>query len=215
MRRAFLLLLLANAVLAAYLYSAPAARREAGSPAQLEMNADQVRLLGPAAPESAPPSKSAPAPAACLEWGPFAGPIRALAAQTLRQQGLTEAVSPDTRKGPGYWAYVPPLKSRAEAEQKAAELKKRGAGELFLIQDDSHWRNAISLGMFSTEAAAKAYVEELRKKGIRSAVAGRRDEGKPTALFIRDPGEAAAEKLAALKSAFPDAELKAGGCPPP
>ena len=80
----------------------------------------------------------------------------------------------------GFWVFIPPFATRREAESKAAELKKLGVPEFFVVQDGAQAR-AISLGVFSTREAASARLEQLRGKGVRSAKVGERP-GKP-ALF--------------------------------
>ncbi len=68
-----------------------------------------------------------------------------------------------------FWVHIPPLKSRREAESKAAELKNLGIKEYFVVQDGSANHLAISLGLFSTSEAATAALAALREKSVRSA----------------------------------------------
>ena len=68
-----------------------------------------------------------------------------------------------------FWVHIPPLKSKREAESKAAELKGLGIKEYFIVQDSSANHLAISLGLFSTSEAADAALAALREKGVRSA----------------------------------------------
>ena len=94
-----------------------------------------------------------------------------------------------------YWVYIPPLPSKQEADKKAAELKKLRVPEFFVVQDAGPMRNAISLGIFSSKAAATERLEQLRAKTVKSAKVGERD-GKLAsgALEVRGP-EAQAEAL--------------------
>ena len=73
----------------------------------------------------------------------------------------------------GFWVFIPPLATKKEAEIKAAELKRLGVPEFFIVQDGAQAR-AISLGVFSTRDAANARLEQLRSKGVRSAKIGER-----------------------------------------
>lgn len=73
-----------------------------------------------------------------------------------------------------YWVFIPPLANKQEADKKTIELKKMDAPEFFVVQDAGPNHLAISLGIFSSEAAAKERLESLRAKGIRSAKMGER-----------------------------------------
>jgi hypothetical protein len=75
---------------------------------------------------------------------------------------------------------------------------------------------AISLGIFSTEEAAGKYLEQLRAKGVKSAVTGPRTQEIDATLFqIRDSSEAMSAQMAKLKLDFPGSELKAVECRKP
>ena len=106
------------------------------------------------------------------------------------------------------------MKTAAEAEKKTGELVKRGVTDFTIVQDDVQWRYAIALGSFPTEEAANAHLAQLRQKTVRSAVVGTRNAGGGT-FVIRDPGDAAAAKIAELKSEFPNGQLKAAACAVP
>jgi len=75
-----------------------------------------------------------------------------------------------------YWVFMPPLRNRQAANSKAAELRKLGVEDFFIVQEDPKFRFAISLGVFKSEEAAKARLEELKKRGVRS---GRVVRGRP------------------------------------
>ena len=70
--------------------------------------------------------------------------------------------------------HVPPLGSKEAAERKAAEIRKLGVDDLFIVQDPGPAQFAISLGLYRNETQANRLLESLREKGVRSAqVAGR------------------------------------------
>ncbi len=73
----------------------------------------------------------------------------------------------------GFWVFIPPAATKKEADAKAAELKRLGVPEFFVVQEGAQAR-AISLGVFSTRDAANARLEQLRGKGVRSAKIGER-----------------------------------------
>lgn len=87
-----------------------------------------------------------------------------------------------------YWVFIPPLASKQDADRKAGELKRLGAPEFFIVQDDGPNRLAISLGIFSTEEAARERLDALRAKGVRSARSGERSvRAASAALEISGP----------------------------
>jgi hypothetical protein len=156
-------------------------------------------------------------PAACLEWGIFAGPNVARAEGALSRlelpAGQVERVLADAG---GYWVHVPPLKTKAEVDRKARELRDLGVTEFFVVQDAGQWRNAISLGIFRTDEAAQTFLAKLKQQGVRSAIAARRENFlKQVAFYVREPDEATVARVTALQQEFPGSELKAGPCPAP
>lgn len=68
-----------------------------------------------------------------------------------------------------YWVNIPPLASKQEADNKAAELKKLNVPEFFIVQESGPNNRAISLGLFSSRDAAQARFDMLRDRGVRSA----------------------------------------------
>jgi cell division septation protein DedD len=238
MRLLFLLLVLANAVFYAYTF---AVRQQDGTGriAVLQINPEKIRVVRatgsapsqkprPAAPAktAAPPASSvpaktagpaaSPAPAACLEWGLLAGPDVARADGAIARldlpQVLVQRVVADVG---GYWVYIPPVKSKAEVDKKIRELKALGVTDFFAVQDQSQWRNAISLGIFKSEDAARNFLARMRGKGVRSAVVERRENFlKQIVYFVREPREATVAKLTELQREFPGTEIKAVACPP-
>jgi hypothetical protein len=228
MRALFLLLVLANLVYFAY---AHVTREGAGAETQVErlqIAPEKIKLLkvaGQAPPEKgkgqgkaippAPPRSAMAIPTACLEWGVFAGPAVAKAEAALAALELPPAqVERVVADSGGYWVYMPPQKTRAEADRKVGELKALGVTEFFLVQEAGPWRNAISLGIFSTDEAAQAFLAKLKERGVRTAVTGRRENFlKQVAFYVREPNEATVARVTALQQEFPGSEIKAGACP--
>lgn len=217
MRILFFILLLANAVFFAYSWFDPGA--QAGGEAQIigqQLNPEKIRLLEPEQvsaltrkPE--PPKPAAPAAVAsvCLEWGGFLGADMVRAGQALAPLALGAKLTQRTQDDvSGFWVYIPPLASRQAATQKAGELKRLGVDDYFVVPDDPKWRNAISLGVFKTEDAAKARLAALRAKGVRSATMGARDTPPGRTFFrLHDATPALVAKLNELKQSFPGSEV--------
>lgn len=221
MKWLFYLLLLANVVFFAYMQLATGDNGEAAL-VRRQFNAEKIKLLNPKEALTIPVLKpavkleNAPAarPAACMEWGVFSGTDLARAQDALDKLQLGESLSlRSSEETVGHWVYIAPLKTKKDAENKIAELKALGIGEYFLMQDNSPWRNAISLGVFKSEELARNYLAKLQEKGVKSAVIGERGHQVKRTLFqIRDAGDALATKLAELQRDFPGSELKAVEC---
>jgi hypothetical protein len=228
MRAFFLLLVLANLVFYAY---AQVARESGGVDRQLpqlQIAPEKIKLLTadgklpvekrpPARKPKPPPKVATAAPAACLEWGVFAGPGVAKAEAALAQLELPAAqIERTVTDTSGYWVHMPPQKTKADADRKVRELKTLGVTELVMVLDPGEWRYAISLGIFRTEEAARGFLAELRKQGVRTAVIARRDNFlKQVVFYVREPSPATAARLALTQNDFPGSELKAGPCPKP
>jgi len=82
------------------------------------------------------------------------------------------------------------------------------------VNEAGQWRNAISLGLFKTEAAAETELERLRQRGVRSAIVTRRDKFLKQAIYyLREPDSSVIARLAELNRDFTGSEIKAGSCP--
>lgn len=215
MRWMFILLLLANIGFAAYIQFLP----EQSGDAQLvrqQIHPEKIKLLSPSQPPPVP-DKPAAKLMACLEWGGFAGNELARAEAALAKLELGDKLTQRSlEETTGYWVYIAPLKTKQDAEKKITELKGLGITEYFLVQEGSKWRNAISLGIYKTEEAAKKKLDDLQEQGVKSAVTGERGDLVRQVMFvIRNPAEPAQAKLVELQQSFPGSELKSVICPPP
>ena len=214
MRLLFLIFLLANVAAFGYIRFAES---RVGADAQiglLQISPEKMKLLKSGAPAPARKGEGAASRAqpslVCLEWGGFTADEVARAAAALAKVAPGDKVS-QRESGESFWVYIPPLKTRADADKKAGELRARGITDFAVMQDNDQWQFALSLGVFATEEAANAYLGQLRQKAVRSAVVGPRGT-KASTFVIRDPGDAAALKIAELKADFPNAQLKAATC---
>jgi len=212
MRTAFFVLLLANVAFFAYFWAGAAG--EANGDAQIvgqQLNPEKIRLL---APEQLPaPARTPEAPkaaSACIEWGALQGSDTARALAALEPLGLGAKLTQRKQEElAAYWVYVPPLASRQSAAQKAAELKRLGVEEYFVVPDDPKWRNAISLGVFKTEDAAKARLDVLRAKGVKSATSGAREMQLTKTYFqVHEANATVTAKLNELKQGFAGTEVR-------
>ncbi len=109
----------------------------------------------------------------------------------------------------GYWTYIPPEKSKEAALIEIGKLDSKGIKDHFLIQESGKWQYAISLGIFKTAESAKKYEALLKRKGISSALSGKRDTGQSELLIENLPDSAAAQFR---KLDFGDAKLESVDC---
>lgn len=239
MRAVFLLLIAANLALFAWArYYAGADGTTDPEPLRRQIKPESIRILtGPEladlpalkpkpGPEAAPgalaaaqgapaaapgaPAQTPAAPSACAEWGGFAIAEAPRAEQALAPLALgarlTQKRSDETA---GWWVFIPPQVNRAAALRKTAELKSLGVDDYFVIQDEGKSRWAVSLGVFSSEEAARSRLEALRAKGVRSAQTGER-ETPVTKVWFQARGADAAQqaKLREIAQTFPGTEVR-------
>lgn len=209
MRAIFLLLLLANLALVAYVMWQPS-----GGEPQLvaeQLNADQIRIIAPRAPAARTPRKPT-----CVDWVGFSADELTYAQRALEPLQLGERVSTyEVQVVANWWVYIAPLKNKAELDRKLAELDKLGVTEYAAQTAPGPMRFAISLGSFRSEEAASSQLENLQRKGVRSAKVGKREHRLTLiALRVRDPDTRVSARLAELQTHFPGTELKVLDCPP-
>jgi hypothetical protein len=223
MRALFLFFVLAN--LAFYAWSTLLAPRESASdprPLRTQIDPGKIRLLPPE-PETtrtpAPPPRPKPGAetavaaqgtAACVEWGSFTLADAPNAERALEPLALGDRLSQRrVEETASWWVYLPPQGNRQNAQKKAAELKAMGVTDMFIVADEGRWRWAISLGVFRSEDAAKAQLEAMRVRGVRTALLGERELQVPKIwLQARNAEPAQLARWRELAQAFPGAEFR-------
>jgi hypothetical protein len=219
MRALFLLLVAANLGLFAWsrYYAAPDGASDP-EPARRQVKPETIRLL--AGPELAglpllkprPPAEGTPGTVSgsCVEWGGFSVAEAPRAEQALEPLALGPRLSQRrSEEKAGWWVFIPPQGNRPAAQKKTAELKALGIDDYFILQEENNMRWAVSLGVFSSEDAAKARLEALRAKGVRSAQTGERDT-QVTKIWLQARGADAAlqARLREIAKALPGTEVK-------
>lgn len=233
MKLAFLLLVLVNVALFAWQHGVFGRFTESGrEPERIarQVEPERIRVLSErevqvlreraaaqsrAAAAAAPPAASGAAldlsvAQSCVEFGDFIGPDLARVETALLKLGLGSRQSARTVEAPGwYLVYLPPFKTRAEADRAVADLKKSGVKDL-LVFTDGPLRLGVSLGSFRDPELAKAHVASLVKLGVKSA----RVSDKPTAvsatrLQMRELDAEAAQQLGAIAKEFPSQSVRA------
>jgi hypothetical protein len=217
-----LLLLLANLGFFTWIYFGAGRASDEPQLMEQQLNPQAIRLLRPdqvaalAAERAKQTAKSPPKAtvAACLELGAFIPGDVARVQQALEPLALGSRLSlRRVEEIASYWVFMPPQRNRQAANQKAAELKKLGVEDFFIVQEDPKFRFAISLGVFKTQEAAQSRLAELRAKGVRTARVGPRETSVQKVYFtVREVPDALASRLNELRQSFAGSELKA--CPP-
>ncbi len=222
MRTVFFLLLLANLGFFAWTYLGAGRASDEPQLIEQQLNPNEIRLLTgdqvaklaadrakQAAERPKPPPPKAPV-AACLELGGFNPGDVAQVQKALAPLGLGSRLSQRRAEEiASYWVFMPPLRNRQAANSKAAELRKLGVEDFFIVQEDPKFRFAISLGVFKTEEAAKVRLEELKKKGVRTARVGPRETSVQKVYFaVKEVPDALVAKLNELRQAYTGTELK-------
>ena len=219
MRALFLLLIAANLALFAWTryYAAPDSASDP-EPARRQVKPESIRLL--AGPELAGLPMLKPKPMAetaqinpagiCHEWGAFSVAEATRAEQVLEPLALGGRLSQRrSEEKAGWWVFIPPQANRPAALKKTAELKSLGIEDYFVLQDEGSMRWAVSLGVFSSEEAAKTRLEALRAKGVRSAQTGERDTQVTKIWFqVRGADPALQAKLQGFAKGLPGTEIR-------
>jgi hypothetical protein len=224
MRTLFLLLLAANVGFFAWsqYYATPDGASDP-APLRRQVNPAGIRML--AGPELAGLPVLKPKPAAetassgalaaggCVEWGGFSVAEAPRAEQALEPLALGARLSQRrSEEKAGWWVFIPPQGNRAAAQKKTAELKSLGIDDYFVLQEEGALRWAVSLGVFSSEDAAKARLEALRARGVRSAQTGERETQVAKVWFqVRGADAALQGRLKGFAQALPGTEIR--DCP--
>ena len=150
----------------------------------------------------------------CLEWGEFSGTDSVRAAAALTTLKLTDKLTQrQTEYAIGYWVYLPPAQTGAEMDKNIAELKTHNVKDYFTVQDAGPWKNAISLGVFKTEKAARKAFDSFRSKGVKTAVMGElMSKFKLTVFVLKSPDVGVIEKMVTLQQKFAGSAVHLVAC---
>jgi hypothetical protein len=154
------------------------------------------------------------AEALCVEWrglnlvefAQVREQLKALVGQ--RVMSFTE-VPLNTR----HWVIFPPLPSPQSATAKLNELAAAGVQDAFVVKDGS-WRNAISLGLYANDEAARRRVREVEDKGVLGTrVELQPRQGTDFYFVIRSEDPDALKNLGGIKQAYPNSQQSRVACP--
>lgn len=192
---------------------------------QREFHPEQVKLLPPG---PAPTAKPAATPAAaerptqsadagqCQIWEHIPAAELSRARQLLATLKLGEPKGePEVSEQKRYWVYLPPFKSLADAQKRTDELKTLGLADkdFFIVNDAGANRNAVSLGVYSTEEAARQRLEAMQDKGVRGVRSGLRESVKMARIVLAQPDEDGLTRLNRAVLDIKGSELRSTDCP--
>ena len=186
--------------------TAPAALDKLDKPAVPEPAATPAPVPIAAPPAPAPPSAAAEALLACIEIGNFdPNEAKSFHARLAVAKLSARSTQRSVQEVGSYMVFIPAQDGRDGAERRAAELRRLGLTDFYILPESSSVRDAISLGLFKTEAAAKAHVGHLISQGVRSArIMARTASTNKVAFRLQDLNAAQQAGFAALVSAFPN-----------
>ena len=210
LRLAFFLLLIINVAVGAYFYLNPTANPLLASvEPPLELNRDKLNIISVADPGRA--QQEALIGSACVDFG--VKPVDGARAQALfNALSLGDRLS--TRNAEEFTRFaitIPGLKDKKTADALVATLKKTGVKDVSALGD-----NSISLGVFSSDEAAKRTLDELGTKAgalIKNAtITPRNPQVKEAVFSIREPDTAIIARLSLMQRDFEASNLKAVTC---
>lgn len=227
MKLLFLLLLLLNIALLAWQQGVFGHFAESGrEPERItrQMQPDRIRVLSEkdvqelreranqsraaaSTTASSPTAVAAPdltVPQACVEFGDFIGTDVARVEAALLQLGLGSRQTARQVEVPGlYMVYLPPYKTRAEAERVAADLNQRGVKDMMIL-GDGPLRLGISLGAFRDVELARTHAAAVEKLGVKNVrVSDKPNPITATRYQLRELDAQAAQQLGSIRKEFP------------
>ena len=155
----------------------PVAEAPAGVP-RLQLLSEAPRPAPPPAPAPGstvvlPVAASVePTPTQCFSFGPYATPaaLRRAHERVQSQALLTRVREVANGQASGWRVFAPPLPSRAEAQALADRMTAAGFEDLLVMADGSE-ANAIALGRYRSEVAARRRQTALQAAGFTAQVA--------------------------------------------
>jgi hypothetical protein len=211
----FLLLLVANLAFAGHIYLTSTKPREAGP---VEVNREAMKILSitdaAKAQREAQEAKKlveSLTSASCLQFS--VKPADAARAQTvLGAMGLGDRLSlKNVEEFTRFAIALPVQKDRKTADTLVANLKKANVKDVLIMAD-----NSVSLGLFSTEDAAKRVVAELETKASALVkgvtITPKNPQTKESVFSIKTPDAALIAKVATMQRDFDSSVLKGAEC---
>lgn len=143
-----------------WLFRAPP---RAPEPVVLAAGVPRLELVGGTTATATP----SPVPAACFRYGPFRNPAAFAAARTaLAREVLWTATGRAFDTPPRGWRVVLPQPSREQATATAQRIGAAGFADYLVLPATGGDANAIALGRYGSEAAARERARALAAAGF-------------------------------------------------
>ncbi|MCM1128480.1 MAG: SPOR domain-containing protein [Alistipes senegalensis] len=108
-----------------------------------------------------------------------------------------------------YMAFIAPSANQKAAEEKIAELEKKGIKSYYLIRDPGELKWAVSLGVFKTREAAEKHAADMEKNGFANIhVAPRGLSSEKTVYRLNHLNDEQMRALQTLISNFPGQSIQ-------
>jgi hypothetical protein len=184
-----------------------------------EVNADKLKLVSVVEPAKAREETQAvkklaelTSGGACVEFGVRAQDAARAQAQFADAKAGDRVTQRSVEEFSKYSVSLPPYDTRKGASDAIDALRKAGLKELQIMTD-----NGISLGVFSTEEAARRHYSDLERKVrnlVKNAVITPRNPvTKETIFTLREPDTRLVARLTLMQREFEGSTLKAAACP--
>ena len=188
---------------------------QAQSDQNAPMNVDRLSLRTQSASASAqvPAPRVAAPEAMCVEWRGLNPDEFAQVREQLKTMAGRRAMSfTEVPLNTRHWVIFPPLPSAQSASDKLGELAAARVGDAFVVKDGA-WSNAISLGLYADDEAARRRVREVEDKGV----LGTRVEllprqGTDFYFVIRSEDTDTLKSLGGIKQAYPNSQQSRVAC---
>ena len=211
-----LALLLLNLALAAFFLGRDLLPASAVPAERAPLNVERMSLRGQGSPSTQNPASAAASEAFCVEWRGLSRNEFARAREQLKnvvsERVMSFAEMPVNTR---YWVIFRPLPSAESAALKLSEFNAAGLRDGFVVKDGT-WQNAISLGLYNSDEAARRRVREVEAQGVMGA----RIEQQPMQdtdfyFIIRSEDGDTLKNLNEIKTAYPNSQLTRVACQAP
>lgn len=211
----FFLLLLAVLAFGAHIFLS--VQTEKSDFSARERNRDEVRVIAVTPPtlaarraEETRMAMNSLAGAACVEFSGIAPADAQRARDSFAALQLGTRISERrVEEISRHWVFVPAARDRRTAEATIAQMRRQGVADLSIRPD-----NSISLGVFSTEEAARRFLQSLQARGVQGIEQGPFvRELRELVMLIREPDTELVARLAVLQRDFARSQLRAVPCP--
>lgn len=144
----------------------------------------------------------------CRRVGPFSVKTDAenIAAGLAAERHIGKIIEDKRIKTLGFWAMLPPVGSKEEADKLLDTLRDKGVSDISRLTDGEN-TNAISLGLFSTEINAKRRVREVELHGFLAIIKAKQEEIKDFWVMFQQKPDFDFP-MDRVKINYPDVEIK-------